>query len=114
MPWRCWDDMAAAETTAQSALHVINEQLQEAIDAPKCHRCGCLQQTVEALAQTEAGKGELAAMLTQARSVFVPEKIRLPRVCRVLSGNCRQCLYRSLPEGGRRASIFVRPRTGRT
>jgi tetrahydromethanopterin S-methyltransferase subunit A len=66
--------MATAETTAQSALHVINEQLQEAIDAPKCHRCGCLQQTVEALAQTETGKGELAAMLTQARSVFVLKK----------------------------------------
>lgn len=66
--------MAAAESPAQSAWHVITEQLQEAIAAPKCHKCGCLQQTVEALAQTEAGKGELAAILTQARSVFVPKK----------------------------------------
>ena len=66
--------MATAEMRAGSALRDIREQLQEAIDAPKCHRCGCLQQTVEALAQTQAGKGELASMLTQARSVFVPKK----------------------------------------
>ena len=66
--------MTAAETSAQSGLHVITEQLQEAIDAPKCHKCGCLQQTVEALAETDAGKRELAAVLAQARSVFVPKK----------------------------------------
>ena len=65
--------MAAVETTAQSALDVINEQLQEAIDAPKCHRCGCLQQTVEALAQTEAGKGELAPMLTRPVAFSCPK-----------------------------------------
>lgn len=66
--------MATAETPAQSALHVINAQLQEAINAPKCHKCGCLQQTVEALAQTEMGKGALAPILIQARRVFTPKK----------------------------------------
>jgi tetrahydromethanopterin S-methyltransferase subunit A len=67
--------MSAGEASAQSsALRVISEQLREAVDASKCHRCGCLQQTVEALAQTEAGKALLAPILTQARSVFVPKK----------------------------------------
>ena len=57
-----------------SALHIITDQLEEAIAAPKCHKCGCLQQTVEALAGTEAGQGELAPILTKARTVFVPKK----------------------------------------
>lgn len=64
----------AAQTALADGLRVINEQLQEAIAAPKCHQCGCLQQTVEALAGTEAGKGELAAMLDQARGVLVAKK----------------------------------------
>jgi tetrahydromethanopterin S-methyltransferase subunit A len=63
--------MAAAE---QSVLRVITEQLQEAINAPKCHKCGCLQQTVEAFAETEAGKRRLAPILTKARTVFLPKK----------------------------------------
>lgn len=59
---------------ATSALHVISEQIKEAIAAPKCHKCGCLQQTVEALAGTDAGKAELASVLREARSVFVPKR----------------------------------------
>lgn len=66
--------MATPETPVASALRIIGEQLKEAIAAPKCHKCGCLQQTVEALAGTEAGKGELSAILAQARSTFVPKK----------------------------------------
>lgn len=66
--------MTTAESHIASALNIINEQLKEAIDAPKCHKCGCLQQSVEALAGTQAGRGELAPMLTQARSVFIPKK----------------------------------------
>lgn len=66
--------MAAAETSETVALQVITEQLKEAVAAPKCHKCGCLQQTVEALGETEAGKGALAPMLTQARSVFVAKQ----------------------------------------
>lgn len=56
------------------AFHVITGQLQEAIAAPKCHKCGCLQQTVAALAETGPGRAELAPALAQARSVFVPKK----------------------------------------
>jgi tetrahydromethanopterin S-methyltransferase subunit A len=65
--------MAAAERAA-SALRVVTEQIEEAIAAPKCHKCGCLQQTVEAFAGTEAGRGELAQILARARAVFLPEK----------------------------------------
>ena len=58
---------------ADSPLHVIQEQLREAIRAPKCHGCGCLHKTVEALADTETGRGELAGILNEAKSVFVPQ-----------------------------------------
>ena len=66
--------MAAAENPVASALDVITAQLKEAIEAPKCHKCGCLQQTVEALARTEAGKGNWLQFSTRARSVFAPKK----------------------------------------
>ena len=59
---------------AESALRIIREQITEAIRAPKCHRCGCLQKTVEALAETEPGRSELAVVLTEAKSVFVPKE----------------------------------------
>ena len=64
--------MATTETT--SALHIIRDQIEEAIGAAKCHKCGCLQQTVEALAGTDVGKTELALVLAKARGVFVPKK----------------------------------------
>jgi tetrahydromethanopterin S-methyltransferase subunit A len=54
------------------ALQAIREQLALGTAAAKCHRCGCLQQTVEALAGTEAGQTELAESLDAARNVFVP------------------------------------------
>ena len=59
---------------ADSPLHVIQEQLREAVRAPKCYRCGCLHKTVEALADTEAAQGELADVLNEAKSVFVPQE----------------------------------------
>ena len=59
---------------ADSPLHVIQEQLGEAIRAVKCHRCGCLHKTVEAIASTDAGRGELAPVLREAKSVFVPRE----------------------------------------
>ena len=59
---------------ADSPLEVIQEQLREAIRATKCHPCGCLQKTVEALASTEAGLGELSRILEEAKSVFAPRE----------------------------------------
>lgn len=64
--------MATAETSA--ALHIITDQIEQAVSAAKCHKCGCLQQTVEALAGTDAGRAELRSILSKARSVFVPKK----------------------------------------
>ena len=57
-----------------SGLRLIQEQIGEAVRAPKCHRCGCLQKTVEALTKTEPGRNELAATLNEAKSVFVPQE----------------------------------------
>ena len=59
---------------ADSPMRVIQERLSEAVLAPKCHRCGCLHKTVEALASTEAGQNELVAALDEAKSVFVPKE----------------------------------------
>ena len=56
------------------ALRVVREQLAEAVAARKCHGCGCLHKTVEALEGTEAGRGELARALAEARGVFIPKK----------------------------------------
>ena len=57
-----------------TAFHIIEEQLEAAIAAPKCHRCGCLQQTVEALSATGEGQIALAETLDRARQVFVPKE----------------------------------------
>jgi tetrahydromethanopterin S-methyltransferase subunit A len=57
-----------------SALRAICEQLTEAVAAPKCHTCGCLQQTVEALASTGVGQDEMGATLHEARAVFQPKQ----------------------------------------
>lgn len=57
--------------SATSAFNIVNDQLAEAVAAPKCHKCGCLHKTVEALSGTAAGKNELAPILAEARSVFV-------------------------------------------
>jgi len=59
---------------AESALNIIQEQITEAIQAPKCHRCGCLQKTVEALANTDTGQNELAPLLEEAKLVFTPKE----------------------------------------
>jgi tetrahydromethanopterin S-methyltransferase subunit A len=57
-----------------SALHVIQEQIEAAVHAPKCHKCGCLHSTVKALSETAAGQGELAPILQAAERVFVPKE----------------------------------------
>ena len=66
--------MAGEKSPVGTSVQIVIQQLQEAIAAPKCHQCGCLQQTVQALAKTKAGQSELADILAQTRSVFVPKK----------------------------------------
>ena len=63
--------MRQALTKAQVlALRNIQEQLRQATDALKCHRCGCFQQTVNTLAGTAVGQTHLAALLAEARAVL--------------------------------------------
>ena len=57
-----------------SALPVIREQLAKAVEAEKCHRCGCLHQTVEALARTDIARAELRDEIADARAVFVDKE----------------------------------------
>lgn len=64
----------SAMSQSESAFKIVTDQLAEAVAAPKCHKCGCLHKTVEALSGTEAGKTELAPVLAEARSVFVPKQ----------------------------------------
>lgn len=55
------------------ALTVIREQLAEATAARKCHTCGCLHATVEALATTSIAP-QVAEEIEGARRVFAPKK----------------------------------------
>ena len=57
-----------------TVVPVVREQLAEAVAAPKCHTCGCLHSTVEALAGTDVGQRHLAESLKAARAVFGPKK----------------------------------------
>ena len=63
-----------ASTGQASALRVISKQMSAAVSASKCHTCGCLHKTVEALSGTEVGQVELASVLQEARSVFKPKQ----------------------------------------
>ena len=65
--------MTAALDLRRRALDVVRDQLASAVAARKCHACGCLQQTVAALAATSAAP-ELAGELEGARAAFVTKK----------------------------------------
>ncbi|HVT02464.1 MAG TPA: DUF4346 domain-containing protein [Thermoanaerobaculia bacterium] len=60
--------------TAESAAFDIREQLRAAIEAKKCHPCGCFHDTVRALGETAIGRDELAADLDEARHAFTGRK----------------------------------------
>lgn len=66
--------MSAMTDKRKAALNIIQEQLNEASRAAKCHKCGCLHKTVEALAGTEEGRSELASVLSRTRSIFLPKE----------------------------------------
>jgi tetrahydromethanopterin S-methyltransferase subunit A len=55
-------------------LDGVRQHLAEATAATKCHGCGCLHKTIEALATTTAGQGLLAQELRDARAVFEPKR----------------------------------------
>jgi tetrahydromethanopterin S-methyltransferase subunit A len=57
-----------------TAMRVVREELARAATATKCHACGCLRDTVEALAKAAGGLEELAPALESARRVLAPKK----------------------------------------
>lgn len=56
------------------AFAIVREQLEMGAAAAKCHRCGCLQQTVEALAGTAVGQAELGGEIRNVRAVYVEKE----------------------------------------
>jgi tetrahydromethanopterin S-methyltransferase subunit A len=64
----------SANIETEAALETIREQLAEAVRALKCHGCGCLHKSVEALSRTGTGRTELASALAEARAVFLPRE----------------------------------------
>jgi tetrahydromethanopterin S-methyltransferase subunit A len=72
---QCWSRVMNQQAPiSKTALVVVRDQLAEAIAAQKCHKCGCLHKTVEALSETEAGSAPLACILSEAREVLVPKR----------------------------------------
>jgi tetrahydromethanopterin S-methyltransferase subunit A len=80
------------------ALAAIRTELARAVTARKCHGCGCLHQTVEALEATALGAGELATTLAEARSVFTPKEYECLgcRVC--YPANAANAFAEAFPE----------------
>lgn len=56
------------------ALAVVRQQIQAAVAANKCHACGCLSGTVEALQKGVASAPGLQPLLDAARAVLEPRK----------------------------------------
>ncbi len=64
----------SANIATDQTFGVIRKQLAEAVRARKCHGCGCLHRTVEALSTTDPGRTALAPALAEARGVFIPKE----------------------------------------
>jgi tetrahydromethanopterin S-methyltransferase subunit A len=87
-------------------LEVIREQLAEAIAAPKCHRCGCLHETVEALEKTDVGAHELAQDLARARTVFVAKEYDCLVGCRLcVPAIATNAFSEGFPDAGERLDL---------
>jgi tetrahydromethanopterin S-methyltransferase subunit A len=56
------------------ALRVVRDAFTQATSATKCHGCGCLLHTIEALEQAAHMASELAPVLESARRVLTPKK----------------------------------------
>ncbi|MDA8259191.1 MAG: tetrahydromethanopterin S-methyltransferase subunit A [Betaproteobacteria bacterium] len=54
------------------ALETARQELHSAMTATKCHRCGCFQDTVLALAGSSVLPAILASQLAEARALFEP------------------------------------------
>lgn len=54
-------------------LAALRQELGSAMAATKCHRCGCYQDTVQALEASSALPAVLASQLAEARALFKPK-----------------------------------------
>jgi tetrahydromethanopterin S-methyltransferase subunit A len=66
--------MSTTAAHRHQALEVVREQIGESIRARKCHPCGCLHDTLAALAATDLGRSELAALLAEATNALKPKQ----------------------------------------
>jgi tetrahydromethanopterin S-methyltransferase subunit A len=66
--------MSADSAHQHQALELVREQITESIHAKKCHPCGCLHDTLAALAVTDIGRTELAPLLAEASRVLEPKQ----------------------------------------
>lgn len=57
-----------------AALAIVREQFEQAIAATKCHGCGCMLHTVEALERATPKAIDLIPVLDRARRVMLPKK----------------------------------------
>lgn len=57
-----------------STLETVRSELCSAMAATKCHRCGCYQDTVQALEGSSALPAVLASQLAEARVLFEPKR----------------------------------------
>jgi tetrahydromethanopterin S-methyltransferase subunit A len=62
------------ETERESALATVGDQFAAAVTAPKCHGCGCLSGTIEAMEKALPVVPDLAPVLAKARAVLKPKK----------------------------------------
>ncbi len=63
-----------ATPSAQAVLDTVAEQLRLAVGAAKCHGCGCLAETVEAMGSAVLAVPGLGPTLDAARAVLKPRK----------------------------------------
>jgi len=57
-----------------STLEAVRSELGSAMTATKCHRCGCYQDTVQALAGSSVLPAVLVSQLVEARALFEPKR----------------------------------------
>jgi len=67
-------NLSATAETRELALTVVREQLGHAIAAAKCHACGCLLHTLEAMDKATATVPDLSPILGKARLVLQPTR----------------------------------------
>ncbi|HEB85547.1 MAG TPA: DUF4346 domain-containing protein [Gammaproteobacteria bacterium] len=61
-------------TKVSETLTRLEAELRQAMTAKKCWRCGCFQDTVKALQDSEYIKASLPALLDEARKLFEPKR----------------------------------------